>query len=134
MKIVIDTNIYISAIFWGGKPRQVVELGRSEKFIVFTSSAIENELAEKLSTKFKLNEDEIMNILMDFSTFTIPTEVTLHIEAIPDDPEDNKFLECAVTCNADYIVTGDGHLLNLKEYAGIKILKASEFLSIRTQR
>ncbi|MCG2722043.1 MAG: putative toxin-antitoxin system toxin component, PIN family, partial [Thermodesulfovibrionales bacterium] len=56
--------------------------------------------------------------------------VSLHIEAVPEDPEDNKFIECALTCKADYIVSGDRHLLNLKEYAGIKILKASEFLAI----
>ncbi len=130
MKIVIDTNIYISAIFWGGKPREVIDMGRLEKILIFTSSAIENELAEKLSKKFKLNEDEINNILIDFSTFSIPTEVSLHIEAVPDDPEDNKFIECALICHADYIVSGDRHLLNLKEYAGIKIITASEFLSI----
>lgn len=130
MKIVIDTNIYISAIFWGGKPREIVDLGRSEKILIFTSSAIENELAEKLSTKFGLAEDEVKNILLDFSTFTIPTAVSIHVEAVSDDPEDNKFIECAITCDADYIVSGDGHLLSLKEYAGIKILKASEFLAM----
>jgi len=57
-------------------------------------------------------------------------EVTKQIEVVTDDPEDDKFIECAICCNADYIVSGDRHLLNLKEYAGIKILKASEFLSI----
>ena len=130
MKIVIDTNIYISAIFWGGKPREVVDQGRSGEILIFTSPGIESEIVEKLSNKFKLTEDEVKNILMDFSTFTIPTVVSLHIEAVPEDPEDNKFIECAHTCKADYIVSGDRHLLSLKEYAGIKILKASDFLSI----
>lgn len=130
MKIVIDTNIYISAIFWGGKPREVVDLGRTGEILIFTSSAIENEIAEKLGNKFKLKEDEVKNILMDFSNFTIPAAVSLHIEAVAEDPEDNKFIECALTCKADYIVSGDRHLLNLKEYAGIKILKASEFIAI----
>jgi len=131
MKIVVDTNIYISAIFWGGKPRQVVDLGRAGEILIFTSSAIEREIAEKLSNKFKLKEDEVRNILLDFSTFTIPTVVlSLHIEAVPEDPEDSKFIECALACKADYIVSGDGHLLSLKEYAGINIMKAAEFLSI----
>ena len=130
MKIVVDTNIYISAIFWGGKPRQVVDLGRAGEILIFTSSAIEREIAEKLSNKFKLKEDEVRNILLDFSTFTIPTVVSLHIEAVPEDPEDNKFIECALVCKADHIVSGDRHLLSLKEYAGIKILKATQFLSI----
>ena len=54
-KVVIDTNIYISAIFWGGKPREVVDLGRDEKMFIFISSDIEREIAEKLRTKFKLD-------------------------------------------------------------------------------
>jgi putative PIN family toxin of toxin-antitoxin system len=130
MKIVIDTNIYISAIFWGGKPREVVDLGRTGEILIFTSPGIESEIAETLSNKFKLKEDEIKNLLLDFSTFTIPTVVSLHIEAVPEDPEDNKFIECALTCKADYIISGDKHLLAVGEYAGIRILKASELLSI----
>lgn len=107
-----------------------MDLGRSGEILIFTSPEIEIEIADKLSNKFKLKEDEVKNILMDFSTFTIPAVVSLRIEAVSEDPEDNKFIECAVTCKADYIVSGDGHLLDLKEYAGIKILRASEFLSI----
>ena len=133
-KVVIDSNIYISAIFWGGKPREVVDLGRDEKVLIFTSSNIEKEISEKLKAKFKLDEDETNRILLDFSTFTIPLKVTKHIEAVPDDPDDNKFIECAILCKADYIVSGDRHLLKLKKYAGIRILKASEFLSILSRQ
>ncbi len=129
-KVVIDTNIYISAIFWGGKPRKIIDSGREEKILIFTSIEIEDEIAGKLSKKFNLKESEINNILLDFSTFTIPIKITKHIDAVPDDPDDNKFIECAVMCNADYIVSGDEHLLKLKEYTGIKILKASEFLKL----
>jgi len=78
-KIVIDTNIYISAIFWGGKPRQVVDLVRSGRVDIFTSSAIKNEIAGKLIEKFKLNEEEIENVLIDFSAFTIPVEVSMKV-------------------------------------------------------
>jgi putative PIN family toxin of toxin-antitoxin system len=134
MKIVIDTNIYISAIFWGGKPREVLDLGRSGEMLIFISPEIESEIAEKLSKKFTLKKDEIKNVLLDLSTFTIPTLVTLHVEAVPEDPEDNKFIECALTCKANYIVSGDRHLLQLKEYAGIKILKASEILVLYSKR
>jgi putative PIN family toxin of toxin-antitoxin system len=134
IKIVIDTNIYISAVFWGGKPREIVDLGRDEKILIFTSSEIENEIVEKLRTKFRLDEDEIKNILLDFSTFTIPTEVSVNVDAVSEDSEDNKFIECALTCNADFIVSGDRHLLKIKEYAGIKVLRASEFLSIISRK
>ncbi len=128
-KVVIDTNIYISAIFWGGKPREVVDLGRDKNILIFTSLDIEKEIAEKLRTKFKLDEEKVNKVLLDFATFTIPVKVTKRIQAVPDDSDDDKFIECAISCNADYIVSGDRHLLNLKGYAGIRILKASEFLS-----
>lgn len=128
-KVVIDTNIYISALFWGGKPRQVLDLGRDQNILIFTSLEIEKEIAEKLRTKFKLDQEEIDYILLDISSFTIPVKVAERIQAVPDDPEDDKFIECAVQCKADYVVSGDSHLLDLKEYAGIRILKASEFLS-----
>jgi putative PIN family toxin of toxin-antitoxin system len=129
-RIVIDTNIYISAIFWGGKPREVVDLGRSEKVLIFTSLEIQTEIHRKLRTKFGLSEDETAQILLDFSTFT--NLITTHekISIINDDPDDNKFIECAVSSKAHFIVTGDKHLLNLDMYKEIKILKAADFLSI----
>ena len=127
-KVVIDNNIYISAIFWGGKPREVVDLGRDENMLVFTSSSIEREIAEKLRTKFSLNEEETSQIISDFSTFTIPVKAIKKIKAVPADPDDDKFIECAVSCGANFIISGDQHLLRIKEYKGIKILTAAEFL------
>jgi len=129
-KIVIDTNVYISAIFWGGKPRSVVDMGRNKKIMIFASSEIGEEISEKLKKKFKLSEDEVSQILFDFSSFISPVKVTKKYQVIPDDPDDDKFIECAMECCADYIISGDKHLLNLKEYSGIKIINASEFLSI----
>ena len=132
-KVVVDTNIYISAIFWGGKPREVVDLGRDENMLIFTSSDIEREIAEKLRTKFRLDEEETNQIISDFSTFTIPVKIKKQIQAVLDDPDDDKFIECAVSCGADFIVSGDQHLLRIKEYAGIKILTAAEFLPLILQ-
>lgn len=129
-RVVIDSNIYISAIFWNGNPRKVIDLGRDRKIIIFTSLDIENEIAEKLKTKFKLAEEEVNQVLLDFSTFTMPVKINKQILAVQDDPDDNKFIECALEGRADYIVSGDRHLLNLKGYEGIQILSASEFLKI----
>jgi len=129
-KIVIDTNIYISAIFWGGKPRSVVDLGRNGQISIFTSSQIEKEINKKLKTKFGLSDEEVAQILFDFSTFTLPIKVSRKITVIDDDPDDDKFIECAVASRAGIIVSGDKHLLNLKEYKGIKIMKAADFLSL----
>ncbi len=130
MRVVVDTNVYISAIFWGGKPRKILDWGRDNKVNILTSADIEEEIAEKLHGKFGLEEDEIRQILADFSTFTKFVRISGQIRAVPDDPDDDKFIECAVSGKADYIVSGDRHLLQLKEYAGIKIMKVADFLSI----
>jgi putative PIN family toxin of toxin-antitoxin system len=130
IRIVIDTNIYISAIFWNGRPREIIDLGRDGKILIFTSVDIEIEIADKLRTKFKLAEEDVNLILLDFSAFTLPIRPDRKVSAVQDDPDDNKFIECAIESRADYIVSGDAHLLNLKEFEGIKILRASEFLEI----
>ncbi|MBT3257590.1 MAG: putative toxin-antitoxin system toxin component, PIN family [Deltaproteobacteria bacterium] len=132
-RIVIDTNIFISAIFWGGKPREVVDLGRSGRISVFTSMEIQEELERKLKSKFGLDDQEVSQILFDFSLFTLPVEPSCKITIIDDDPDDNKFVECAVASKATHVVSGDKHLLNLKEYMGIQIKKAAEFLAILEQ-
>ena len=129
-RVVIDTNIYISAIFWNGKPRGVIDLGRDGKITIFTSLDIENEIAGKLKTTFKLAEEDVNQILLDFSTFTLPIRINKQLIVVQDDPDDNKFIECAVECRANYIISGDRHLLNLKEYEGIKLIKSSEFLKV----
>lgn len=133
IRIVIDTNIYISAIFWNGKPRELIDLGRDGKVLIFTSVDIESEIADKLRTKFKLKKDDVNRILLDFSAVTLPLRPNRKVSAVQDDPDDNKFIECAIEGRADYIVSGDAHLLNLKEFEGIKILRASEFLEIYNQ-
>ena len=129
-RVVIDTNIYISAIFWNGKPREVIDLGRDGKITIFTSLDIENEIVGKLKTTFKLAEEDVNRILLDFSTFTLPIRINKQLIVVQDDPDDNKFIECAVECRANYIISGDRHLLNLKEYEGIKLIKSSEFLKV----
>ena len=130
LRVVIDTNIYISAIFWNAKPREVIDLGRDGKIIIFTSLDIENEIAGKLKTTFKLAGEDVNQILLDFSTFTLPIRINKQLIVVQDDPDDNKFIECAVECRANYIISGDRHLLNLKEYEGIKLIKSSEFLKV----
>ncbi len=129
IKVVIDTNIYISAVFWQGKPRKVVDLGRTQDIQIFTSTEIEDEISEKLQTKFKLSRAEADRIMFDFSTFTIPLSIKKKHRVVIDDPDDDKFIDCAMACGADFIITGDKHLLKLQEYMGIKVVKAAEFLA-----
>jgi len=128
-KTVIDTNIYISAIFWGGNPRKIIDLARDRNIFVFTSVAIKDEISNTLIKKFKLSKKEIELIMSDFSTFTIPVKITKNVYPVKDDPDDNKFIDCALESNADYIISGDKHLLRLQKYDNICILNSSNFLA-----
>jgi len=128
LRVVVDTNVYISAIFWGGKPRHLIDLGRDDKIQIFTSEEIEQEISDKLMTKFGLNADDAGRVMADFSTFTKSIRVSSRIHVVKDDPDDNKFIECAVECGAEFIISGDKHLLRMKKYKGINIMNAATFL------
>lgn len=128
LRVVVDTNVYIPAIFWGGKPRHVIDLGRDGKIQIFTSEDIEQEILDKLMTKFGMNSDDAGRVMADFSTFTKLIRVSRRIHVVKDDPDDDKFIECAVECNAEFIISGDKHLLNMRKYEGIDIMNAATFL------
>ena len=128
LRVVVDTNVYISAIFWGGKPRHVIDLGRDGKIQIFTSEDIEQEILDKLMTKFGMNSDDAGRVMADFSTFTKLIRVSRRIHVVKDDPDDDKFIECAVECNAEFIISGDKHLLNMRKYEGIDIMNVATFL------
>ncbi|MBI4652420.1 putative toxin-antitoxin system toxin component, PIN family [Candidatus Desantisbacteria bacterium] len=129
-RIVLDTNIYISAILFGGKPEELLKLARAGKVGLLISENIKNEIAEILKRKFKFNDLQISEILEDIdsvSTLIIPNII---LNIIKKDDEDNKILECAIEGKVNYIISGDHHLLELKEYQKIKILKITEFLDV----
>ncbi len=130
IRVVIDTNVYISAIFWGGKPRQVIDLARDNKIEIFTSEDINQEIMDKLTTKFSLDSTDAESVMTDFSTFTNPIKISNRIHVVKDDPDDDKFIECALECKAKFIISGDKHLLRLKNYEGIDIINVATFLKI----
>ncbi|MDI6721173.1 MAG: putative toxin-antitoxin system toxin component, PIN family [Candidatus Aenigmarchaeota archaeon] len=128
-RVVPDTNIIISAIFWSGKPYKVISSGLRGEYQLVTSPEIIDEVLTKLRNKFQFPEDKIeeqANILMSLFHMIIPiTKID-----IVRDKSDNKIIECAVDGKADFIVTGDPDLLTLKEYNGIRILTADELFNI----
>ena len=125
---MIDTNVYISAIFWGGKPRQIVDMGRDGHISIFTSLDIEKEIADRLVVKFHLAEDEVHRIMLDFGTFTIPIKPTKKISFIRTDPDDDKFLACALASGTKIVCSGDKDLLKVSGYKGVTVLKPRVFL------
>jgi uncharacterized protein len=131
IKAVFDTNIFVSSIFWEkGNPHRVVELAIDRKIMAFTSVEILQELEKVLKRDFDEPDDIIqrqIGLIFEYASVVISDE---KVDVIKADPEDNKILACALSCNADYIVTGDQHLLDLKEYERVKIVTAKEFLGI----
>lgn len=131
IRIVLDTNIIISGIFWKGKPYQILKNGIQGKYQIVLSIAILKGLEDRLIQKFKLPEEKIedlINLLLYFCHFVKPT---IKLKVVKEDPQDNKIIECALTGGAKYIVTGDSHLLKLKQVQKVKIVNASKFLSLK---
>ena len=131
LRIVIDTNIYISAILFDGKPEAIIKLAAAENVTLYTSHAITAEVAGVLKNKFSWTNQQVEytdQFLRDISVLVTPTG---SIDIIKTDDADNRILECALECKADYIVTGDRkHLLTLKRYQETAIVDSAEFLEI----
>ena len=131
MKLVLDTNIYISAFLWGGKPKEILKRAIEGKDEVFISRAIMDEIFEVLKRpSFKVNETAIEALMREIDDISELVIVTERIEKLCRDMDDNAIVECGVGAKADYIITGDNDLLVLKSYRKIRIVNISEYLKI----
>ncbi len=128
MRVVIDTNIIVSA-YLGGVLETVIIRWKSGKFTLIVSDEIADEYHEVLNRpKFKLERaevDDFFSLLFSRAEFVESIE---EIDAIKSDSSDNKFLEAAIAGQADFIVSGDNHLLNLGSFRDIPIIPAREFI------
>ena len=128
--VVIDTNVIVSALLFGGKPGLVMSHWKSGRFQPFISRGIIEELLRVLSyPRFELTEKEVEYLLY---REILPYFEVVEIESSPviikADPSDDEFLLCAAAAGAEALITGDRHLLNLKTYKGIVILTPDRFL------
>lgn len=128
MKVVFDTNIFISAfVIPGGQAEKAVLRIIEGEDVLLLSKGILDELLTVLSTKFSRDKEEISRvavILSGVAEWVVPTE---KIKVLNDDP-DNRILECAVSGSADVIVTGDKELLRLRGYKKTRIISLKEYL------
>jgi len=130
-KVLLDTNILISALGWNGKSRQIFQKCVNSELELITSPEQIIELRKVMDyPKFAFTEeqkDTFISIILEIATMV---EITGKVKIIKDDPDDDAILETAIIGKVDYIISGDPHLLELREYAGIKIVTASIFLEI----
>jgi putative PIN family toxin of toxin-antitoxin system len=129
IKVVVDTNVFVSS-FFGGNPRKIIDLWKSEHITICLSKAIVDEYIEVLRRLGLQNERELEELLGLFAggfhvLFAAGTP-ELHIVAA--DPDDDKFIECAVALKAGYIISGDKALTTIQDYMGIKIVTPKAFL------
>ena len=128
-KVVLDTNVTISALFWEGNPRKIYDLVSDGKLNMLLSDDMEKEIIRVLGyEKFGLSPQEILPFLRNLRTHARHVETKSKIFVVIDDPTDNIFLECALDGSADFIISGDKHLLAIKVYKGVEIMRAGEFL------
>lgn len=131
LKVVFDSNIYLSAIIFGGNPRQCLELARNKEIELFTSKAILLEVARNLGDKFGWQAYEVTEVIegiLEFANIVIPKK---SIKSIKADLSDNRILEAAVEAKTHYIISGDKkHLLSLKKFKNIPIISAKQFLDM----
>lgn len=131
MKIVIDTNVFVSAVFFGGKPLDVIRTVISKENEAYVSPEIWDEYAdviERLGRKYPKNKrTDLLQQMLKIFKIVSPS----HSVDICRDKDDNKFFSCALESKCMFIVSGDDDLLSLKQVEDVRIVTAAEFLLIR---
>ena len=131
IRVVLDTNVYISAILFGGKPEKIRNLAKRGEIEIIISEHIITEISEILRKKFKWESWQILESIEEIREFTTLVIPKKRVSIIREDPTDNRILECALEGQVDYIITGDRrHLLPLKIFKGIKIVSVNDFLDV----
>jgi len=129
MKVVIDTNVFVSS-FFGGNTRRIINIWKTEKITLCLSKEILDEYIEVLQRIGLQDEDELGELLSLFKRGfnMLFTTKTPKVKVVKDDPDEDKFIECALSLKAEVIVTGDKAIEAVGEYMGIKILTPQRFL------
>jgi len=129
VRIVCDTNIFISTLRFGGNLDKIIELAREGAIELITSPFILHEFERVLMQKFHYKKEEAKSFRKSIEKICLLVNPTTRVSIIKEKENDNRILECALEAKVDYIVTGDTkHILPLKNFQGIKIVTAAQFL------
>ena len=131
IRVVVDTNVFISS-FFGGNPRKIIKLWKSGGITLCLSKPIVNENIEVLRRLELQDEKELEELLSLFAHgfHIVYTAKTPDLHVVEEDPDDDKFIECAVALKAKFVITGDSAVRKIQDYMNIKIVSPTEFLSI----
>jgi len=134
LRVVLDTNVFVNSLLsTEGTPAQLLNAWREGRYVLVTSPAIIAEVVEvlespRISKKYLIRHQDVENLVDVLKTdaVLVPGEAGVK-GSVPRDPRDEMFLACAIDANADCIVSGDRHLLDLQTFRGIPILTVNEF-------
>jgi uncharacterized protein len=127
-RATLDSNVYVSAFVFGGKPGRVIEMATEGTIDVAVSGAIVAEVRRVLVTKFRWSEERAAAVVETMETMATPTTTTEVLDVVERDPDDNRVLECATAALSEFVVTGDTDLLALGSFRGIAIITVGSFL------
>ena len=129
LKVVCDTNTLVSAAIARGNESRLLCKAKAGEVDLLTSLPIIKELEEVLSRRaFGLAAETVEEIVDEVVSFSTIIKTKSKLKVVKEDPSDDRILECAVDGKADYIISGDKHLLALKEYKGIRVASTREIL------
>ncbi|MHB8841138.1 MAG: putative toxin-antitoxin system toxin component, PIN family [Candidatus Aquicultor sp.] len=134
IKVCLDTNVFVSGIISpSGAPFDVLEAWRNREFVLLTSDDIITEVSKvlhypKIKSAFSLTDEEIEQYVSLIGQYSQRTAGKLMVNVVTEDPSDNMFLVCAIEGKADFIISGDNHLLDIGVYQEIQILTPREFI------
>lgn len=135
MRVVADTNVIVSGVFWGGPPHLVLEAAHDGKIVLLTTPVLLAELEDvlrraKFSPRLERAGSSPQDAVGEFASVAIIVTPTPIPPTVVEGPDDDRVIECALGGAADLIVSGDQHLLALGVYRGIRIVSVAELLSL----
>lgn len=131
VRVVIDTNVWVSGLTFQGRPREVLDLVWKSHLEAYISPFILMELERTLLNDFNWSKKQVSIALQKIAAKTTLIHPTIELSVITAKDDDNRILECAVEGLVSYLISGDKkHLLPLKEYQGIRILSPAEFVEL----
>lgn len=128
-RIVIDSNVWLSGLIFGGNPGKILELFINESIVVFTSEELLSEISRIVIKKFPLFVPKLTLLIASIRKDALCVKLGSNTITVCRDSDDNKVLETATIGNCDYIISGDNDLLSLNNYQGIKIVTPAQFLN-----
>lgn len=131
VKVVIDTNVFISGLNFAGKPGEVLRLVMNGDIETYISTFILEEMGRILRERFDWDEERIQRVSNRIKGQSIQVQPKVKLSIIREKDDDNRILECAIEGRVQYLISGDKrHILPLKEFQGIKILSPADFLKL----